>query len=717
MLGADRAAARRASPPLPQVDLVSSVPTRAADAMFWLGRAAERAEAIARTARVDRLAAPDRPVAGHVRRRSLGAAHGATCCASSEAPALATVTAPRPRRPIVRARRAELAAATAGRRRAARRRCSPRRRRSASTCRRRPGRVLRSMAAPARRRSPTGVAPIDALDACIADLAAFVGLWNESTVRGPAWRFGDLGRRIERALVVLGLVDAGLRRIGGGRDRRHGQLEAGDVVDRAALEVLLAANESLVAYRRHHRSDVELGAGDRPAARRPRQPALVPRLPSAASPSTWRRSTGRRGAGPWPRWPGSSTPTPTCSAAVGRRRRAPRVEAVRRRSSSRRGSPRRSTRWSSAAESGDGADGPPRRSATAPSHRTTYEYGLPMADGYTRRLPAAATDGAAGRRGGRGDDRSGARRARRAHRRVRQPGAAARRPPRPRHADAPRRERGRRARPARPSPRRAVGGRRHRASRDLRGGDALAVRPFAGSSPYVPLDRARRGAAGDRRGGVHAPPPDRRRGPRRCATSIHERVRVRPVVHRRVDAAVGRARPAPRRVPGLRPPRRRAACARSASPPATSAATSRPTRRPAGPASSAPTPRTPGARCGCRSTAGSTSTRRTTTCRRTATSPSPGAATTATSRRSAASSSAPRRRSSCMSPSTSCGSACPSVDSVRPVLRCGQPSSKTGCPRVHVGLLRRPRAGHGVELGTGAGYSPGPGSDPARMAL
>ena len=38
--------------PLPQVDLVSSVPTRAADALFWLGRAAERAEAIAKTARV-----------------------------------------------------------------------------------------------------------------------------------------------------------------------------------------------------------------------------------------------------------------------------------------------------------------------------------------------------------------------------------------------------------------------------------------------------------------------------------------------------------------------------------------------------------------------------------------------------------------------------------------------------------------------------------------
>ena len=47
-----RDAAARSSRPLPQVDLAQSVPTRAADALFWAGRAAERAEAIARTLRV-----------------------------------------------------------------------------------------------------------------------------------------------------------------------------------------------------------------------------------------------------------------------------------------------------------------------------------------------------------------------------------------------------------------------------------------------------------------------------------------------------------------------------------------------------------------------------------------------------------------------------------------------------------------------------------------
>ena len=37
---------------------------------------------------------------------------------------------------------------------------------------------------------------------------ALAGLSAESIVRGPGWRFLDLGRRIERALLLLGLVEA-----------------------------------------------------------------------------------------------------------------------------------------------------------------------------------------------------------------------------------------------------------------------------------------------------------------------------------------------------------------------------------------------------------------------------------------------------------------------------------------------------------------------------
>ena len=82
----------------------------------------------------------------------------------------------------------------------------------------------------------------------LVDLAALAGLAMESTVRGPAWRFLDLGRRLERSLAVLGSIEASL----------------GLAVDRLTFqpltELCLQINESLVAYRRHYRSDVELTA-------------------------------------------------------------------------------------------------------------------------------------------------------------------------------------------------------------------------------------------------------------------------------------------------------------------------------------------------------------------------------------------------------------------------------------------------------------------------
>ena len=201
------------------------------------------------------------------------------------------------------------------------------------------GRVLRQPGRVARRASPTAGRPIDALDACIADLAAFAGLWDESTVRGPAWRFGDIGRRIERS---LGRARPRRRLPAPGTDEAVAAargIEAGDVVDRAALEVLLAANESLVAYRRHHRSDVELGGGRRTCCC----------TTSTTRARTWRRVAparrARRGrrlepraAGPSPSSPASSTTT-TCSRGVGDGLRGRRGASAS--SSSTRGSPRR----------------------------------------------------------------------------------------------------------------------------------------------------------------------------------------------------------------------------------------------------------------------------------------------------------------------------------------------------------------------------------------
>jgi uncharacterized alpha-E superfamily protein len=126
------------------------------------------------------------------------------------------------------------------------------------------GRVLELMA---RRRTALqhGVAAVDDLDGMLADLAAFAGLWTESTVRGPAWLLGDAGRRIERAHVVLDLLGSAHQV---GADPR-------DPVEMLSLEVLLAANESLVAYRRRHRSDVEPAAAFALLVRDPSNPRSI----------------------------------------------------------------------------------------------------------------------------------------------------------------------------------------------------------------------------------------------------------------------------------------------------------------------------------------------------------------------------------------------------------------------------------------------------------
>jgi uncharacterized alpha-E superfamily protein len=90
--------------------------------------------------------------------------------------------------------------------------------------------------------------PSDELDSVLVDLAALAGLVMESTVRGPSWRFLDLGRRVERALAVLGSVEGAL-----GADTSPMALQP-------LAEAVLGANESLVAYRRRYRSDVDLNA-------------------------------------------------------------------------------------------------------------------------------------------------------------------------------------------------------------------------------------------------------------------------------------------------------------------------------------------------------------------------------------------------------------------------------------------------------------------------
>jgi uncharacterized alpha-E superfamily protein len=88
----------------------------------------------------------------------------------------------------------------------------------------------------------------ESLDRIMVDLAALGGLTLESMVRGPGWRFLDLGRRLERAVLLLGLIEATMA-----------DTPSADVVQ-PVFELVLGASECLVAYRRRYRSDFRQAA-------------------------------------------------------------------------------------------------------------------------------------------------------------------------------------------------------------------------------------------------------------------------------------------------------------------------------------------------------------------------------------------------------------------------------------------------------------------------
>lgn len=229
-------------PRLPQVDFGRSVPTRAADALYWMNRSAERAEAMARTMRVVSARVENDPGLGGLRggvwcdhMRSI-AARSRRASLDREAPGANLDALDDELAEVGDAAAAEVGVVLT----------------EATTVREfmsvTAGRVLSHLA------ELRGVMQehrivVEDLDAVLADFAAIGGLWQESTVRGPAWRIGDTGRRLERCLVVIDLVEGALD---GGLGDADGEVEA------STIEVLLAANDSLVAYRRRHRSEVEL---------------------------------------------------------------------------------------------------------------------------------------------------------------------------------------------------------------------------------------------------------------------------------------------------------------------------------------------------------------------------------------------------------------------------------------------------------------------------
>ncbi len=247
---ADRAVApprRRSEVVVPQIDLRASLPSRAAEALYWFGHRAEQAETAARLLRAVVTRAEEepevvvldgwrRPAVSAVRAVSGGASAASGAPAddlSEEAAAALSGRAGSITDSLARLRRSAL---------------SVREFLSTTTWR-----VLGMLDAERLvLERVDGASPpyvvVESLDRVVLAESALAGLATDSTVRGPAWRFLDIGRRLQRALLLLGVVEATLA----------------PVVEPEAMqplyETVLTAVESLVEYRRRHRSDLALDA-------------------------------------------------------------------------------------------------------------------------------------------------------------------------------------------------------------------------------------------------------------------------------------------------------------------------------------------------------------------------------------------------------------------------------------------------------------------------
>ncbi len=235
-------------PRLPQIDLRDSLPTRSAEALFWLGRNAERAETAARMTRLviarsgadpTLVTSPWLASAVAAIRSVSGGAPGAEPAAAGSVGLMAEVVAALGGRSGAVADSLANLAANAG---------GVRGFLSSATWR-----VVNALDGERARLTPLTPASdpflvSESLDRIIVDLAAVAGLVTESMVRNPGWRFLDLGRRLERSVLLLGLIEATVTDLADNDDARP------------VYDLVLEASESLVAYRRRYRSDSRLGA-------------------------------------------------------------------------------------------------------------------------------------------------------------------------------------------------------------------------------------------------------------------------------------------------------------------------------------------------------------------------------------------------------------------------------------------------------------------------
>ena len=241
---------------MPQVDLRESLPTRAAEAMYWVGRSAERSEALARaTASALAIMQGDPPLLtvldGAWRRPVVAAlaalANTPVAAASAIEPGEATVSPTEEFRLAVEAALVGSSGLPGSLSALSRAASSARQFVSSTTWR-----VLGELDNERGELSQEIASAYDPgvrrrLDTVLVHLSSLAGLFNESTVRGPAWRFLEIGRRVDRSLCLLSVLETVVS-------------PANPNLRNSLFDYVLAANESLVAYRRRYRSDAVLSA-------------------------------------------------------------------------------------------------------------------------------------------------------------------------------------------------------------------------------------------------------------------------------------------------------------------------------------------------------------------------------------------------------------------------------------------------------------------------
>ncbi|OIR06563.1 hypothetical protein GALL_111680 [mine drainage metagenome] len=84
------------------------------------------------------------------------------------------------------------------------------------------------------------------MDKLITALSAFSGLIMESMTRGNGWLFLDMGRRLERALLLISLL------------RSSFSSAQDEGTENLLIESLLDTSDNLICYRQHYRSSIEL---------------------------------------------------------------------------------------------------------------------------------------------------------------------------------------------------------------------------------------------------------------------------------------------------------------------------------------------------------------------------------------------------------------------------------------------------------------------------